>query len=318
MAARASGARRPAVPSCSDDTAGRGQSYAGSGRRPRPSARAPRAGSSSPTRCRTRRHLRLRAADDRRQGRVEDRRVRRLDDVGGDDRLLAVAEDPGERAVVGAAAEDVVHLVGRGRREVSTVRSTSEPVGRGRGRRSPAAGPRAPGSRGRSPSRRRSRSARGCGGAAGAAEVLVRRVDQPLVAGVGVDRRHHAVRGCRPPRAAPSRPGRGSSSCRTRSRHDVALGVVDSSKLTPRTTVASAPCRARRPSPCGRRPRGASRRPARVEPAGRLDHDVDAELAPTAGRPGRSPRTRGSRSCRPRSRRRGPRRTRERPVDGGT
>ena len=75
--------------------------------------------------------LHLRPVDHRRQPCIEDRRERRLDDVGRDERLLAVAEDAGElarsaRSRRGSFTSSTV--VGR---STSTVRSTSDPVGTG-------------------------------------------------------------------------------------------------------------------------------------------------------------------------------------------
>src|SRR4051794_15702174 len=63
------------------------------------------------------------ALDHHRQRSVEDRRVRRRDDVRRDDRVVAVLEDPGQVAGVGLLLEEVVDLVdggvaGDGRGEV--------------------------------------------------------------------------------------------------------------------------------------------------------------------------------------------------------
>jgi hypothetical protein len=56
----------------------------------------------------------LGAAGDEREAGVKDGAVGGLDDVGGDERLLAVGEDAGEGAVVGAVAEGVVDGLGGG------------------------------------------------------------------------------------------------------------------------------------------------------------------------------------------------------------
>src|SRR3712207_9186746 len=53
------------------------------------------------------------ALEHRRELRVEDRRERRLDDVRGDDRVLGVLQDAGERAGVGLRAERLVDLLDR-------------------------------------------------------------------------------------------------------------------------------------------------------------------------------------------------------------
>src|SRR5690606_40242986 len=46
-----------------------------------------------------------------RESGVEDRAVRRADDVGADQRLLAVGEHTGERALRGRGPERLVHLI---------------------------------------------------------------------------------------------------------------------------------------------------------------------------------------------------------------
>src|SRR3954454_8591328 len=51
------------------------------------------------------------ALDHHRQRGVEDRGVRRLDDVRRDDRVLVVLEDPGQVAAVGLLLEDAVDLL---------------------------------------------------------------------------------------------------------------------------------------------------------------------------------------------------------------
>ena len=75
--------------------------------------------------------LDLRAAHHDGQPRVEDRRVRGPDDVGRDERLLAVREDARQRAVVGALADGGVDRLDEVSCSSSTVRSTSDAVGTG-------------------------------------------------------------------------------------------------------------------------------------------------------------------------------------------
>ena len=75
--------------------------------------------------------LQLRSVHDGRERRIEDRRVRGLDDVGRDERLLAVAQNAGELADVGRAAKNALTSATDVGRSTSTVRSTSEPVGTG-------------------------------------------------------------------------------------------------------------------------------------------------------------------------------------------
>src|SRR6476469_6669829 len=58
-------------------------------------------------------HLDLGAAGHEREARVEDRRVRGLDDVGRDQRILAVGEDAAELAFVGARADRIVDRLRR-------------------------------------------------------------------------------------------------------------------------------------------------------------------------------------------------------------
>ena len=122
---------------------------------------------------------------------------------------------------------------------------------------------------------------------AGATVVLVRPVEQLLVAGVRVHRGHHARGGCRAPRAAPSRPARGSSSCTTRSRRCGASSGSYVSKLTPSATVTSGSLAGAETitffAPASRCFAASAR--LRKRPR-RLDHDVDAERRPRAARTG--------------------------------
>ena len=152
------------------------------------------------------------------QRRVEDRRVRGLDDVGGDDRVLAVGEDAGQRAGVGARGEGAVDLLDarRAARPRPSGRRSSRSAA-GRARRSRCSLPASSGMT--SPS-------------AFAAPVDVGIEVQRRPRGRGADpcaaRRAGSGRrcrrgssssgraGCRPSRAGSSRPARGSWSCRTR------------------------------------------------------------------------------------------------------
>ena len=151
---------------------------------------------------------------------VEDRGVRRLDHVARDERLVAESRGCPRARRRSRAREDRVDLVGRSSRvSSSTVRSTSEPVSTGTRAAKPCSLPAssgmtspiafaAPVDVGTMFDRARAR----------AAQILVRQVDETLVARVRRGSSSSSRAGCRTRRAAPSRPARGSSSCTTRSR----------------------------------------------------------------------------------------------------
>ena len=172
--------------------------------------------------------------------RVEDRRVRVADDVGRDQRLLAVLEDARAAARAAAARMRGVDLGGARRAAAAGTR------GRRSSRRAPA--PASPCRRACPSSARqhladRARGAGGgrddvLGGGAAAAQVLVRHVGEALVVGVGVHRGHEAVLDAERARRAPWRSAPGSWSCTRRSRRCGAR-AQSSSSLTPSTIVAS-------------------------------------------------------------------------------
>ena len=239
-----------------------------------------------------------------RQQAVDDRRVRVADDVAGDDRVLGVLQDPGEvargglgeggvdlllRRVLAGDERQVDHRAGRdGGADGEAVQAAVE-LGQHEADGLGGAG------------RRRHEVHRG---GAGAAQVLVRAVLEVLVGRVGVDRRHQAVldadRGVddlRERREAVRR-ARGVGDdvvligvvqLEVHAEHDgdvlVAGGRGDDDLLRAGVEVLG-------------------RILALGEEAGRLEHDVDAEVAPAelggiALVPGR-----GSRCRRRRSRRR--------------
>src|SRR5829696_4230570 len=132
--------------------------------------------------------------DRRGQARVEDRRIRRLDDVGGDERLVAVLQDALEVGTARAVAEDRVDLAGvdgplgldgqvdaRARDDRHAQRETVQPA--------LELGNDEPDRLGRAGRRRDDVHAAG----ARTALVLVRLVQDALVAGVGVHGRQQAV-----------------------------------------------------------------------------------------------------------------------------
>ena len=151
-------------------------------------------------------------------------------------------------------------------RSASTVRSTSEPVGVGDADREAGQATFEFGDH--EPERLR-RAGRGRNqverGRAGAAQVLVRPVEQVLVGGVGVDRGHQAV--ADPDRLVQDLRDRGEAVGRARRVADdvIALGVVDLVEVDAdddgRVERLGRPCRARRRSPCARPPPDARRRP---------------------------------------------------------
>ncbi len=138
-------------------------------RRPPPSGRergprARRAGSSSPTRCRTRRRPSPGPVDDGRQAGVEDRRVGRLDDVATRRAAPRCRRGcPRARPTSALRGEEVVDLRRR-RRPLDLDRQVDERAGRDRHADCVAVQLARParGRRGRAPSRRRSWSGRGC------------------------------------------------------------------------------------------------------------------------------------------------------------
>ena len=137
--------------------------------------------------------LHERALHDRGQQAVDDRRVRVADDVRGDDRVLGVLQDPGEGALGGGGERGVDLLDAR--RLAGDEREVDDGAGRDRGANGEAVQlavelgqHEADGLGGTG--RRRHEVDRG---RARTAQVLVRAVLEVLVGGVGVDRRHQAV-----------------------------------------------------------------------------------------------------------------------------
>ena len=212
---------------------------------------------------------------------VEDRRVRVLDDVGGHDRILGVREDPGERALGRLADGRVDLLRARLRAELAGEvddragdhrRADRHPVELAVQLRQHQADRLGRAGRGRDQvDRGRPRSAR----------VLVRAVLEALILRVGVDRGHQAaldpelvVEHLGDRREAVRRAGRVGDDV-------VVLGVVG---------LVEVDAQGDRHVRVGRRRRDDHLlRPgvemlggvvALGEQAGRLDHDVDAELAP--------------------------------------
>ena len=259
--------------------------------------------------------LDLRAVHDRRERRIEDRRVRRLDDVRRDERRLAVPEDPLELVRSARSRKSALISSTDVSRCTSTVRSTSDPVGIGTRTANPCSLPASSGiTRPIALAAPVDVGTRFTRGGAGAAEILVRHVDEALIAGVRVDRRHQAVAdaeglvqhlrdGCEAVRRA-----RGVRDDR------VPLGVVCGGEVHAEHDGRVRVLRGRRDDHLARAGGKMLRRVgAGPEAPGALEHDVDARARPRAAQPDPTRRTPGSRRRRRRCRGLPLRRRRERP-----